>query len=363
MTARFLDLDELLAPVPGDDPAGDPGTYLAVRSEFEQARKEIDPSQYDEADKMRPKEYRPADWPKIVRDGSKLLAEKSKDLRIACWVAEAITRREGDRWPQQVGQPTTGFAGLADGLALLRRMVEEAWDRVLPPLDPDDLDYRAGPFNWLAEAKAGAWFPATIRGLPLLSGADGTVCYRDWFSDKEDVKARCGKVFAAASRVQCKSVFDDLDRAVTELQGLYAALKEKMGPAAPGLIDLRSAVADCHKLAESFVQEKGEPAAEAGDDVTASDPTGGTPTAGPSGSGGPGSVGQAVASRDGAYRMLQQAADLLEKLEPHSPIPYLVRRAVALKDKKFHELVRAFLRDTSIEPLERELGIEETGAG
>jgi len=54
---------------------------------------------------------------------------------------------------------------------------------------------------------------------------------------------------------------------------------------------------------------------------------------------------RAVATRAELYRDLETTADLLEKLEPRSPVPYLVRRAVALGNLPFPELFRALVQD------------------
>jgi len=45
---------------------------------------------------------------------------------------------------------------------------------------------------------------------------------------------------------------------------------------------------------------------------------------------GPAATTAVAASREDAYRQLKAAADLLQHLEPHSPVPYLVHKAVQL---------------------------------
>jgi type VI secretion system protein ImpA len=71
----------------------------------------------------------------------------------------------------------------------------------------------------------------------------------------------------------------------------------------------------------------------------------------------------AARSRAEAYRQLADAADLLQRLEPHSPIPYIVKRAVELGALPFPQLMKALIRDANVlTELNRELGIraEET---
>jgi len=94
------------------------------------------------------------------------------------------------------------------------------------------------------------------------------------------------------------------------------------------------------------------------------------PEAAPSGDGEVASGGAATAagalrpavSRADAYRQLAQAAALLRQLEPHSPIPYLIQRAVELGSMPFPQLIRALIREQNVlTELNRELGIKEGG--
>ncbi len=65
-----------------------------------------------------------------------------------------------------------------------------------------------------------------------------------------------------------------------------------------------------------------------------------------------------LSPRAEAYAQLARAAALLQELEPHSPIPYLVNRAVALGRMPFPQLMEQLIRDGGIlESMNRELGI------
>ncbi len=59
-------------------------------------------------------------------------------------------------------------------------------------------------------------------------------------------------------------------------------------------------------------------------------------------------VGQQVASRAQVYQQLAQAAAMLQQLEPHSPIPYLINRAVELGALSFPDLMRQLIRDADV---------------
>src|SRR5438309_7366823 len=88
-----LDVDTLAAPIPGDDPAGDPVAF-DLREQLEEARKEINPDSYPEDDPMRP-EPKAADWPAIIRLTSEALAESSKDMMLAARLTEALVKEHG----------------------------------------------------------------------------------------------------------------------------------------------------------------------------------------------------------------------------------------------------------------------------
>jgi predicted component of type VI protein secretion system len=58
-------------------------------------------------------------------------------------------------------------------------------------------------------------------------------------------------------------------------------------------------------------------------------------------------TGIMVRSRAEAYRLLQAAADFLQRTEPHSPTPYLIRRAISWGKMSFGELLPELIRNNS----------------
>ncbi len=60
-----IDIDELLAPIPGPSPAGIPVPF-AVREKLEEARKEVNPDDFPEDDPRRP-DAQKADWKMVSR--------------------------------------------------------------------------------------------------------------------------------------------------------------------------------------------------------------------------------------------------------------------------------------------------------
>jgi predicted component of type VI protein secretion system len=57
----------------------------------------------------------------------------------------------------------------------------------------------------------------------------------------------------------------------------------------------------------------------------------------------PQSPGATIRSRAEAYRVLAEAADYLLRTEPHSPVPYLVKRAISWGNMSLAELLSEFV--------------------
>src|SRR4051794_30024353 len=115
-----LYFDRLLAPVPGNNPAGrnlredfsPENIYRRIKDARGQARaleRQLLMGNED-ADGKRP------DWTPVLGLGPDAIAEHAKDLEVVAWLTEALVRERG-------------FAGLREGLRLARELVERYWDQ------------------------------------------------------------------------------------------------------------------------------------------------------------------------------------------------------------------------------------------
>src|SRR5207245_6811531 len=127
-----------------------------------------------------------------------------------------------------------------------------------------------------------------------------------------------------------------------------ALLNQKMGAGvAPGLTSVRQVVGECRTLVQQILQQK-RPSADGAVEEGGSEAAGGGRS-------------RAVGSRAEAYRQLANAAAVLRQLEPHSPIPYLVERAVELGNLPFPQLIWALIRDADVlAELSRECGLQQS---
>lgn len=334
----LLDFTTLLAPVPGDSPAGS-SVPFDVREKLEDQRKEDNAEDFAPDDPMRPEKLRKADWKGIIRLTQETLSGKSKDLLIAARLTEALVKEYG-------------YAGLRDGVHLLKEMVSNCWDRILPEIEDGDLDARATAFNWLDDPDRGARFPTTLRLVPLVFGDHVAYNFNDW-RRSQDGKGEVSrdafeKAIGDTPADKLQQVADDLSQARDELKQLLDALNGKMANAAPGLTEVRKAVEECNTLVRQMVALKGGGEAPVDGQGQAE---GGGATAGPA---------RPASGRADIYRQLNQLAGQLQQLEPHSPIPYLIKRAVELGSLSFPLLIKELVRDANVlTDVQRFVGIKE----
>jgi type VI secretion system protein ImpA len=287
----------------------------------------------------------PAEWGKVIAATTDFLAGTGKDLTAAVRLTEALTKKHAT-------------AGLRDGLTLLTRLVADHWDHLHPPLGPEPtsdppthdqlaerFEDRLNRVSALYDAGKGLKFPLTVLRMPVVRSDRGEgFAAADWLdaARRAEIEGDLGSFTADGVRKAAA----ELAAAQTAHQAFAAVLDEKMGTEAPNLADdvpggLGLAVAKCMEFVRGLAHAKGVPLdaapAAAGDD----EPTNGGATGG---GGGPGAIG---GGRDQLYRQLAQIADALKRIEPHSPIPYLLERCVRLGAMPFRELMQEVIRETN----------------
>src|SRR5580704_59219 len=95
--------DDLLNPIPGENPSGANLRYAPVYDKIKEARREDDDAPQGEW----ARERKVADWKLVIKLSGEALAAQSKDLQLAAWLTEAALRSEG-------------FPGLLAGLKTLQ---------------------------------------------------------------------------------------------------------------------------------------------------------------------------------------------------------------------------------------------------
>jgi type VI secretion system protein ImpA len=331
MTTSVLDLAALTAPIAEDQPAG-VRLPADARRKMEDGRKEFEPNPDDPSGAPIPKK---PDWPGIVKLASDSLTKTSRDLLAAVRLVEALAKRDG-------------FAGVRDGFGLLRVLVTDCWDRMHPIIEePADIESRAGPFEWLADSESGAWFPQTISKLPLVRVGGVLASLQDCQSGHVGEQALSNEVLRSAEPAT-PTTGAEIEECLNELQSLDQALAEKMAEQAPSLFTLR----DVLSKAQNFLKHLETPGSPEIEETTAD-------------SSADGAIKKSAGSTSRAetYRLLARLADDLAKMEPHSPIPDLLRWAVKLGNMPFRQLIQELVREPGVlADIRRQLGIEEAAS-
>lgn len=371
------DLSDLLDPIPGDDPAGADLRYDPVYDRIRELRREDDPNASRGIWTTR---LKVADWSGVIETAFETLAERTKDLQVAAWLVEALAARNG-------------LLGTAAGLDLLRALSERYWDVLWPrPEEDDDLDARLAPLVWVDARLA-----ERVMMVPIAADGDPIPCWHDYISaqraalaartakkkgrdtdtpeaDMErmaaDIAATGGEFFArlhAEIRLASDALtglrtaldsacggdgpsFSRLTQTLGSLEGFVRAECLSRGVA----VDLPSTMTPPSPVEEALMSDvMAEADAQAGGEATelglAAPPANAPPADG------------VVRSRDDAYRMLVEIARFLERTEPHSPVPHLLRRAIAWGRMSLPELLQELMSDQG--NVFQLLGIDRAGAG
>lgn len=344
-TPTVFDPEPLLAPIGDDEPAGKRPTILD-RNKLKEYRDDFDPERdLSEEDRRNPtmsaKEKVIPQWDKIISFGKNYFEKTGKDLTVAMPMVEALARKDG-------------FAGLRDGLVFVRRLCEECWDRMYPVIedasDPEEMEGRVAPFTFIDDEVNSPRFPNTVRGIPLLYTAEGVaVSFANCQSYESNAQPlvsqdefRATVTSASMEQVELIRQYDeDLTAAISELQALVAVLDEKAGSNAPGLGGLRKAIDDCQSISKQVIHLRGGATSNGSNEEStdgSSDETSGGKGGGSAGGGGGTALG-AVRNREDVYARLNELTLLLEQFEPHSPVPFMIRRAIEMRSMRFPELV------------------------
>lgn len=346
----LIDAERILAPIPGDDPAGEDIRYEPEFDALAEARR-MD----DDTDKgiWQTDDVKRADWKGVAAGAADLLATRSKDLQVAVWLVQALAQQHGP-------------VAIAPGLSLLTGLAEAFWDGLYPRIDEDgDAEARFAPLLWLDDRLS-----RDLLALPIAlpeQGAKSGLRLQDWQNAQRLRKlagrdVRAYKEAIAEGEVPVERIVRDVEKTPSDFyvaqreslkaaeaaaHALSAALDRLAGRNAPAFSRMRRTLEELCRFQEDVLRKRGvalEPIAPAAAPETdgaedgeaaegaAARPAGAAWTCGPR-------------SREEAYGMLRQIADYLEKEEPHSPTSYLVRRAASWGQLSLPDLYADLLGD------------------
>ncbi|MCP4923630.1 MAG: type VI secretion system protein TssA [bacterium] len=316
-------IEALLQPISKSSPCGEELHYDVIYDRIQDARSEVAAPQ----DETSPEEG--PNWTLVKALCEQALRQRSKDLQIAVWLTEAWFYLEG-------------LEGLERGLILLNQLVNKYWLQLFPQQEGE----QGKEGCWRSLIWANQHLSQGLRRIAVTraSGRQGTYTYGQWWSVRAKAKSgvlpsdgqMTSKDFAQAQASTPLSFYQELSQGTKKVKeallDLDRKLKKKPGVPEKLFSRFKGALSNIIEIS-SF----GERSSEKGE--ASSEPKSGQKiklSSGKKGSslfkkirGQKGKVMDEIQTREDAYYLLAQAADFLAQTEPHSPTPYLVRRAIS----------------------------------
>lgn len=350
-----IDLEVLLQPISEDQPSGESLRYSGIYDEINEARRADDTLNKGEWKS----DLKVSDYGRVIELAIPALSTETKDLQIAVWLSEAVTRKHG-------------LAGFRDSLLLIGGIQEKFWETLHPEIDEGDMEGRANAVSWLDTYLADALKTATITGGTGYS-------YRDWEDSKKfdipdsldglpsEEKAALQELKATAERERRvtaamwasektqtrRAPMEKFNFALDECWAAFNALnlviEEKYDRnQMPGLTNLKKTIDDVHSQVKKILEEKRieEPDPVEEEEELAAEGVEGEAVEGTSKGGG--SVAGAIQNRKDALKRLNEIAGFFQKTEPHSPVSYLVQRAVKWGNMPLESWLQEVIKDQSV---------------
>ena len=333
-------LQQLLQPISPQSPAGHCVKGSGVYHMIETARREDDATL-----ELGPWEHplKRADWALVSHTATQALLHQSKDLQVAAWLLEAQVQQHG-------------WSALAPALLLINGLLQDYWEELHPPQAGADATHRANILRSVTKKLLPLLkqVPITATDQPrdcalvdweiaqLNSRIKGGATVAPGVEPAKDA-AQLSAVLAATPSAWCQARYLELCNALDALTLLTATLNDCFAEQAPSLSSLTDLLERVLHMLQVELRRRGlEPTLPPMPD-TATTCDGAAADAAPAvlpestAASAPASILPAptvsrsnpTQDRAQAYALLEHAAQLLQKIEPHSPAPYLVQRAVA----------------------------------
>ncbi|HJU99341.1 MAG TPA: type VI secretion system protein TssA [Burkholderiaceae bacterium] len=351
----MFSIAQLLLPISPAQTCGEDLSFSSELDDIARARTYDDPT-LDQGEWV--VALKEADWGFVASRCARLIESRSKDLRLAVWLAEAHAK-------------TRGLRGLGDGFAVLAGLCEHYWEGLYPLADDGQYEQRVGNLGWLlartpqlvremavTEDVGYTWadFDAARQRAAAGGGADSqawgsapdaALALADLDAQRRRNSAGYNQALLADARY-CLAMLADLEQAVDARLGVdgpaFAAAREAL----QGLIHFVAPLAGGAASGEAA----GEVDGASCDGMSQAAAHGVLP------------AGEALRNRAQALSQLRLVADFFRRTEPHSPVAYLAEKAASWGEQPLHLWLRAVVKDpATLASLEDLLGAAPSATG
>jgi type VI secretion system protein ImpA len=269
-----------------------------------------------------------------VREKSLELLRRSKDLRVALYLALGLLKTEG-------------LGGLRDGLAVLRGLLERFWDNLYPQLDPDDNNDPLERINILQSLSPTTVseqdpmkFKQRLAEVSLCNSAQmGRFSLRDIQVARGEISPAGGKGGGVPEASVIDAAFQDTAtdellsasqtagesiEHVTKITAVFS--KSAAQGQTPDLSGFQSVLGNIHKCVQGYLAKRGY--GEAVEEAAPLAEKGGV------------SLSGEIRSPQEALLAIEKVCQYFDRHEPSSPVPLLLRRARKLVSKNFLDVIQ-----------------------
>lgn len=325
----MIAVEELLKPISPEKPCGEDASIF----QLENALRGKEATQFREAEDP--------NW-KELRELSLASFKQSKHLTTSVILTLALMKTED-------------LAGLRDGLALVRGLVERHWEPLYPRLDPEDNNdptERINILNNLASYEDPFRFIPRLQEVPLgfsaKLGPATAIKLKDILAAKAKAQAPAGTETTGPSEAQLTAVlrdakvdllkanFEAATSALQEIQHLETFLTTTVGAGyVPNLEELVKTLRAIQTAIAPYVGAVVETGAAA--DAASAPAQASAAAAGRNGK---------IASREDVLRVLDEVCEYYTRFEPASPIPFIIKRAQRMVKMNFIEIINELTPDS-----------------
>lgn len=344
----MFELEEIIQPIDDDNPCGEDlrldasveSIYYKLRDHRNTARKEerqalIDPDNYDSI----------ADgWEDLATLAVDALQHKTKDLEVAAWLIEALTRLEG-------------LAGFIKGYQLSTELIKQYWEKGLYPAeDEDGVVTRVSPISGLNGYDGNGSLIMPIKSVAVTDTAQQNN-YVVWqyeqalqierIDDPEKRQKRLNSGAAtlddivksvAATKTEFYQQFDqDVKNAQQAYQEFVKALDAVTEEVSQPTSNIKNALVECQDAVNYLAKDKLAEVSDVEEEIVedASSATETAPVA-----------NKNIENRQQALKKLDEIAMFFRKTEPHSPISYMLNQTVKWSQLSLPELLQQLIPDS-----------------
>jgi type VI secretion system ImpA family protein len=312
-TLPLTDVSSFLEPIPGKNPSGEFLRYTNTYDKIKEARREDDESLSQGVWKT---EFKKADWEQVSSLCQKALKTKTKDLQIAIWLAEAWLR-------------LYGLEGVAKGLQLIIDLTHTYWDTFYPIAEGD---LRVDLYGWI-----NTHLSEEVRFVPLnLPTSKASAVYS--LLDLNRKGNHQEKISLSLEQTPL-SYYQQMDESciltLKILESLTNELRHHVGEEAPAFYRFKERVGEVQRVACGIIEKRSKKKEEK------KMPSPEKPVSSSSKKG----EGKTIENREQAYAFLGEIAAYLQSIEPHSPTPYLIQRAISWGNMSLPQVVSTVLSE------------------